>query len=93
MTDPDESLTQYVQLQALKQSQTVLFAALASLLLEIPTPDRRYWLQRLAEHVQESLRESESDHSAAAGLLGTMFRGLFDLVEPSNPPGAEDTTC
>lgn len=87
MEDPNEGLVQYVQLQALKQSQAVLFDALASLLLEMPIPQRRYWLQALAGRVQGSLQSLGRDHSGAAGALRAMFQHLHDVaLEDSSPP-------
>ena len=89
MPDSDEGLVQYVQLEALKKSQTVLFEALLETLQQADPDFRDWFLQCLVEQIQEQLERDASDVSAHAGLLGVMMRALIlDLVSCANDKGA-----
>ena len=80
MSESDDSLVQYVQLQAVKRANLILLAALAEVLLEMNPTARSEFCQRLVAQIQEHLQSGEEDNSAHAGLLGVMLRTLIEAV-------------
>lgn len=86
----DENLIRYVELETLRESQVVLFASLAEVLLSMPHPEREHFLRQLEEQIAGQLESEGKAYSALSGYLQVMFQELVrTLSAPSDDPDGD----
>ena len=81
----EERFVQYIQLEVLKESNTILWTALGIVLTELEPSQASAFLRRLAELFPEILRDAGKENSATQEHLLLFFQKLVDGVQSSWP--------
>lgn len=77
---------QYVELETLRQSDQILWSALARLLLELESKQASDLLRRLQGLLLDELRKVDATQSASDAYLRAMYEGLVGVVLLSDSP-------
>ena len=91
LEENDERLVQYIQLDALKESNTIIWTALGLLLSEIEPDYKTEFLRRLAEKIGELVQDAQRENSATDQHLRLMLRHLIQAVESPPAPSIDET--